>query len=149
MSPFKRFVKFLLIFSLLSSGFLLFAVLLGFIFEKKLHRIALNELERISGSNINFSDSKVSFLRHWPDVTVNLTDLGLNPPGAKKGEDFIHASSMHVRLNFFSLFRDKYEINGLFLFDPELILNRNRDGKWNYEGIFEPQKTKDSKGACI
>lgn len=73
-----------------------------------------------------------------------LTGLGVEMGDVRIAEDprfgdgpFVTANTLKVRVKLLPLFQGRVEISQVLLEEPEVVLIRDRQGRWNYHGIFE------------
>ena len=73
-----------------------------------------------------------------------LTGLGAEMAEVQIAEDplfgdhpFITANTLKVRVKLLPLFQRRVEITQVLLEEPKMFLIRDRQGRWNYQGIFE------------
>lgn len=127
-------------------GLILLLFILGYFFEDKIHLMAIKELGKSLNARIEVEETNVSFLRYWPDVHVELEQVSLNPVASEANEDVIALESAHLRINIWSFFSDRMEISGVRLDRPEIELARGKEGDWNLQDMFQPEKKGENSG---
>lgn len=141
---FKRLRKiFLWTFGVL-FGLITILVVLGYIFEDKIHLMAIRELEKAINADIEVGETDVSFLRSWPQVRVSLKDLKLNPRKRVGSGDVITVESAEFKIGFWSIFTDNFKIHGVRLVEPDVRIIRDKKGNWNYADMFVPPSDNDT-----
>lgn len=120
-------------------GLVLVLVLLGYIFEDRLHLMAIRELGKTLHARIEVRETKVSFLRSWPSVRVTLHGLTINPVGVHEARDVIAVESARFKLDFWSMFSDEYKISEVRLDDAQVWMEYDKEGQLNFRDMFQPQ----------
>lgn len=123
-------------------GLVLTLVILGYIFEDKIHLYAIRELGKSLNARIEVQETNVSFLKSWPAVNVELEGLRINPVGSSYPEDVISVASANFRIDFWSVFTDRFEISGVRLRKPKMNMVIDEEGNSNLADMFRP--TRDS-----
>ena len=121
-------------------GLILVLFLLGYLFEDKLHLMAIRELSEATHSRIEVEETHVSFLRSWPDVNVRLEGVTINPIDSDSNDDVITLESADLDIYFWSFFSDRMEIKTVLLDEPTANLAVDKDGNWNTMDMFQPPK---------
>jgi hypothetical protein len=114
-------------------------VLLGYIFEDKIHLMAIRELGKTLHARIEVRETEVSFLRSWPAVRVTLNGLSINPVDVHDARDVIAVESARFKLDFWSLFSDEYKISEVRLDRPEVWMEYDKTGQLNFHDMFQPE----------
>lgn len=141
----KRLKKILLWTSGILFGLITLLVVLGYVFEDKIHLMAIRELEKAINAEIEVSETDVSFLRSWPQVRVSLKDVTLNPRGSQSLENVMAVKSAEFKIGFWSIFTDNFKVHGVRLVAPDVRMIRDKKGKWNYGEMFQsPSDTNDT-----
>lgn len=118
-------------------------VILGYIFEDKIHLMAIKELGKQLNARIEVRDTDVSFISGFPYIHVELKDLVINPKEQHHSEDFIRVGKLSLWLNFWSFFSDTYEIVACKLYEPDVKMILDKEGRWNYAGMFEKESEEE------
>jgi hypothetical protein len=140
----KRFKKILLWFFGVLFGILALLFILGYLFEDKIHLMAIRELEKALNADIEVRDTDVSFIRNWPQVQVRLEDLTINPRGADGMQDVIAVKDAIVKIGFWSIFTDHFKVQGVRLVEPEFHLIMDKKGNSNLADMFQPPYDRDT-----
>lgn len=119
-------------------------VVLGYVFEDKIHLMAIRELEKAINADIEVAETDVSFLKSWPQVRVSLQDLRINPRNKTAPEDVMAMESAVFKIGFWSIFTDHFKVHQVKLVQPDVRLIRDKAGKWNYADMFQPPASKDT-----
>jgi hypothetical protein len=121
-------------------GLVLTLVILGYIFEDKIHLYAIRELGKSLNARIEVQETNVSFIRSWPAVNLELEGLRINPVGSSNGEDVISVASANFRIDFWSVFTDRFEISAVRLVRPRMKMIIDEEGNSNLADMFQPER---------
>lgn len=121
-------------------GLILTLVILGYIFEDKIHLYAIRELGKSLNARIEVQETNVSFIKSWPAVNVELEGLRINPVGDAGKGDVISVASANFRIDFWSVFTDRFEISGVRLDRPQMNMVIDKDGHSNLADMFQPKR---------
>ncbi|MBF4493957.1 hypothetical protein IR010_15520 [Flavobacterium sp. MR2016-29] len=135
-----------------------FAVILALLFltpivfaDKIKEQIKKTANEKLS-AELNYSDVSVSFFRHFPSLTLTLSDLNLNGSTPYKNEKFITAKEVSFGINVASLiFSKAVKIDQIYLSDSFINVKVNAKGEANYN-IYKstkPSNPKDSSETSL
>ncbi|WP_029271881.1 AsmA-like C-terminal region-containing protein [Flavobacterium sp. KJJ] len=128
-----------------------FAVILALLFltpivfaDKIKEQIKKTANEKLS-AELNYSDVSVSFFRHFPSLTLTLSDLNLNGSAPYKNEKFITAKEVSFGINVASLiFSKAVKIDQIYLSDSFINVKVNAKGEANYN-IYKSTKPSNPK----
>lgn len=120
------------------TGLVALLVVLGYVFEDKIHLMAIKELEKALNADIEVRDTDVSFLRSWPRVQVRLEGLKVNPRNHRNTTDVIAVEDAIFKVGFWSIFTDNYKVHGVRLEQPEFNLVYDKKGDLNLGDMFQP-----------
>lgn len=70
----------------------------------------------------------------FPWVGINFTDLVLNNPEDFQEKKFLSIKNFEARLKVLPLLSKRVEINRFIIDQPEVLLTRNDEGFWNWQG---------------
>lgn len=131
------------------------AVLLALMFitpliftEKIKEQVKKTANERLNGE-LNYSEGSLSFFKHFPSLTLTLTDLKLNGSAPFQNEKFISAEEVAFGINLSSLvFGETIKIDQIFLSNSVINVKVNEKGEANYN-VYKGEKEteKESKEA--
>jgi AsmA protein len=74
----------------------------------------------------------------FPWVGVSLSDLHLGNPPDFKEKDFLSVKSFEVRVKLLPLLLKDIQVKRFVLEGPRIVLERNKKGRGNWEGIGKP-----------
>lgn len=89
----------------------------------------------------------------FPWVGLSFSDLHLgNPPGFKE-KDLVAVKSFEVRVKLIPLLFRDIQVKRFILEGPRIVLERRKDGRWNWEGMGKPSgevsaKVPEEKGGA-
>ena len=72
----------------------------------------------------------------WAGLAFSDLHLG-NPPGFKE-KDFVTVKSFEVRVKLLPLISKDIQVKRFILVGPYIVLERNKEGRANWEGIGKP-----------
>ncbi len=88
--------------------------------------------EKLNGE-LNYSEANVSFFRHFPSLTLTLTDFKLNGSAPFQNEKFVSADEVAFGINLSSLvFGETIKIDQIFLSNSVVNVKVNQKGEANY-----------------
>ncbi len=77
----------------------------------------------------------------FPWVGINFTDLVLNNPEDFQEKKFLNIKNFEARLKVLPLLYKRVEINRFIIDQPEVLLTRNDEGFWNWQGTGSASNT--------
>ncbi|MEM0999222.1 MAG: AsmA-like C-terminal region-containing protein [Bacteroidota bacterium] len=126
-------------------GLIIALLILGYLFEDKIHLYAIRQLGKSLNARIEVDDTHVSFLKNWPAVNVELEGLRINPVDRDYPYDVISVASANFRIDFWSVFTDRYAVSGVSLEQPEMILLADENGELNLADMFRPTRDRSAR----
>jgi len=126
-------------------------VLLGLMFitplifsDKIREQVKKTANEKLNGE-LNYSESNVSFFKHFPALTLTLTELKLNGSAPFQNEKFISADDVAFGINLGSLiFGKTIKIDQIFLSNSLINVKVNEKGEANYN-VYKTEKESGAK----
>lgn len=113
---------------------ILLAILIPILFKKQITRLVKNEINRTLTAKVDFSDVKLSLLRHFPRVTIILKDPSVIGASEFTGDTLVYAKTIEASANLFSVLKGKnIKIYGAYLKSPRIHLLVTKDGKMNWD----------------
>jgi AsmA protein len=115
------------------------AVILGLLFatpfifadriKAEIKKVAHSKLN----AELNYSEAKVSFFRHFPSLTLTLNDLKLNGSAPFQNENFISSKEVSFGIDVNSLiFSETVSIDQIYLSNSSINVKVNKNGEANY-----------------
>ncbi|MCX6267494.1 MAG: AsmA family protein [Bacteroidetes bacterium] len=127
------------------SGVILLAILLllvltPFLFQDRLKLEVKNLANKTLKSELNFTDMKVSFFSHFPNLSVTLTDFSLKSSAPFEKDTLISAKEVAFGVNVKSLFGKTILITRVYLEKAKVTICYNEKGAANYD-VYQPADT--------
>ncbi|MBI5043895.1 MAG: AsmA family protein [Nitrospirae bacterium] len=135
----KRLLK---ITSLILASFFLLTIagliILPYVIDlNKYKDIAVKELERSLNREVSIDDIKVTILT---GIGVELKNIKVkNHPEFSKG-DLLTLDGIRFRIKLLPLIKGRIEFNKVIINKPNLLLEKNKKGDWNFSNISEKDK---------
>lgn len=137
------------------TGIALIAILIIFflllltpsLFKDKFATIVKNTANKAIRTELNFSGMEVSFFRHFPNLTITLSDVSLKSSAPFSTDTLIKAKDISFGVNLKSLFRGPVTITKIFVNKGSVVIQYNEKGNSNYEvftGSSDSTQTKDT-----
>ncbi|MEI6454796.1 MAG: AsmA-like C-terminal region-containing protein [bacterium] len=121
--------------------FLLLALLLTpLLFKDKVAEVLKNTANKSLRTEVNFSGMELSFFRHFPNLTVTLSDLTLKASAPFTGDTLIAARDISFGINLKSLIKGPIEITRVYINKGKIILQYNEKGASSFD-IFPPSSS--------
>ncbi|WP_281637285.1 AsmA-like C-terminal region-containing protein [Flavobacterium marginilacus] len=145
----------ILFFKILKYTGITFSVLLALMFitplifaDKIREQVKKTANEKLNGE-LNYNEANVSFFRHFPSLTLSLTDFKLNGSAPFQNERLIAADEVAFGINLGSLvFGKTIKIDQIFLSNSLINVKVNEKGEANYNVyIAEKEKEKEPEEA--
>lgn len=143
--PTKKIIfKTLKVIAITIASFILLLFLLPFLFPKtvseKIKQLAKNSVT----SPMDFSETRLSFFKHFPSLTLTLYDLSLKGSAPFQQDTLISAKEVSFGIDLSSLFQDKITIDKVFLENAFINIQVDSAGHANYNVYKSSPKTPSS-----
>ena len=92
-----------------------FLLITPFMFKEKLEEVVKRTAHKTLNTELNFSGMEVSFLRHFPHLTVTLTDFVLKSSAPFDQDTLISAHEISLGVNLCSLIEGPIEITRIYV----------------------------------
>jgi uncharacterized protein involved in outer membrane biogenesis len=103
-------------------------------FKGTIVRMVKEEINKNFDASIDFESASLSFIRHFPSLTLNLRQLKVDGKAPFEGERLAHISDLSLRLQVISVLRSgPVEISSIMLYDPDIKLIVNEEGLVNWD----------------
>jgi hypothetical protein len=103
-------------------------------FKGTIVKIVKEEINKNLDATIEFESASLSFIRHFPALTLDLKRLTVEGKAPFEGERLADISALSLRLQLMSVLRDgPIEITSILLYDPDIKLIVNEDGLVNWD----------------
>lgn len=111
------------------------AIAAPFFFKDKIVEKVKEGINKELNAKVDFTDVDISFLRHFPKISVRLEGLDVKGVGTFDGVTLLHTEGLDLALNFWSVWRggNPYEVNSVYLDKPFINVIALSDGQANYD----------------
>ena len=152
----KRVFKILRYFFISLIAALLLLICLSYIFKGKVTRIAVNELNRHTGTTINIGKVRFSLISNFPRVTVEFKNIEIKSTipahtifdSLTYRPNLIEAGSVSASFNPLHLIGKNYLMQGLEISDGYICIVTDGPGKNNLD-FLSKKGTNDSSGVKV
>lgn len=118
------------------------AIAAPFLFHDKILAIAKKEINNKIYATTNFRDVDISFFRHFPKVSVKLTDLSIVGLDEFMNDTLLSANGLDISINILSLLKGKnLDIAGFDLESPQINALVTNVGKTNWDILKQVDET--------
>jgi hypothetical protein len=132
------------------------AVVLGRVFEDELTAYAVGGLNRYIRTEVKIGDVKLSFLKKFPDATLDFRDVyvasvpGFQDDGfnGRNTDTLLVARHLFLRFDVLKLLRQQYLVREVQVQSGQLNLFIDASGKGNYS-FWEKKETEDDKDLLL
>lgn len=140
----KMFLKVLKISGITLIISLLLLFILPFLFADTItEKIKVLANENLEGK-LNFTESNVSFFKHFPSLTLTLNDFSLNGSTPFKNKPLVTSKEISFGINIPSLlFGNETQIGKIFIENALINVQVNAEGEANYN-VYKSNKTSAS-----
>jgi AsmA protein len=111
---------------------------------KKYKPVIQEKIASATGRAFTFGDDMDVSVFPW--VGVRLTDLRLGNPDGFKEKDMVAVKGFEVRLKVIPLLSKRIEVKTFVLDNPEIYLEKMKDGRANWEGLGKGEGKKEDLG---
>ncbi len=100
-----------------------------------------SSLSQAIGSEVKIGGIKLNIIQ---GLGVDLKDIKIANPSGFSKENFILVKSIKVRISLLELIKRKFLVKKLALVEPEILVERNSQGRFNFQKLFaKKEKVKD------
>jgi AsmA-like C-terminal region len=126
----KILIIFILIIALLAG--VLFAV--PIFFKDKIQAKVNQEIQKKINATVYYKDFDLSLIKHFPNVTLSLSDFGVVGRSPFGSDTLVQAKSFSVSADVKSIFSgDKIAVNSVQFDTPKILVKVLNDGSNNYD----------------
>src|SRR5690242_9949170 len=130
----KRVRKILKITGISLLSLIVLAFLITVIFKKQITRLVKKEINKTINAKVDFSNVRLSLLRHFPRVTIIVKDLSIVGANEFEGDTLLYAKQTEASANLFSVLKGKnINVYGAYLRSPRIHALVNKEGKMNWD----------------
>ncbi|MDP4280600.1 MAG: AsmA-like C-terminal region-containing protein [Bacteroidota bacterium] len=137
----KKTFKIIGIFFAVVLVLFLFLVLSPFIFREKFSEIVKNTANKSLKTEMNYSKLDISFLRHFPNLTISLEDFSLKSSAPFSRDTLISAREISFGINLASIFHGPVRIDKVYLNRGRIVLKYNEKGASNFDVVRSSSDT--------
>ena len=140
----KALKKILIGFSILVGLLLVAAVVLPIVFKGKIKSMVDKEIAKTINADVVFdvNNFSLSVFRHFPNVTVEVKELGVFNRAPFAGEHLFVVERFEVEVNLKDvLFGDELRVKGITLVRPQISITVLKDGQANYNITYPSTDT--------
>jgi AsmA protein len=112
---------------------LLFMVFSPLLFREKFAAIVKSTANKELKTEMNFSEMNVSFFRHFPNLTITLTDFSLQSSAPFTNDTVISARDISFGVNLKSLFSGPIRISKVYINRGRVVMRYNQNGASNFD----------------
>ena len=112
---------------------LLCLILTPFFFKDKLEQVVKHTANKTLNTELNFSEMEISFIRHFPHLTINLSDFSLKSSAPFSQDTLISAGMVSFGVDLWSLVSGPVEITRIYIENGRVIIQYNEEGTPNYQ----------------
>lgn len=110
------------------------AVIVPIVFKDDIKRLAQKEIDKSVNADVIFERFDLSLFRNFPNVTVQVGDLGVMNREPFAGELLFATEKLEVEVNLKDiLFGDQLRVKGISLEHPVVNVKVLKDGRANYD----------------
>ena len=95
---------------------------------------------------LNFSKVRLSFFRHFPNLTLSLYDYSLTGSAPFAKDTLAAGKELAMGINLFSLFKESIEVNKFYVDASRFNILVDKDGNANYN-IYKSDTTATSNSS--
>ena len=103
----------------------------------KIGEIVKREAGKLVDARIEFSKLDVSLFRHFPQASLEITDLDVSGVGAFEGHSLVAAERIELAVDLWSVFGDSFEVEKVWLRRPSISALVLANGKANWDIMKE------------
>lgn len=123
---------------------LILLLVLPYAFRGKITERIRQEINQQVYADVDFGRVRLSLIRQFPNVSLQLNDLMVIGRGDFSGDTLVDIESTYVSFDLFSLFRsDDYAIKSIRLDTPRILLKTLEDGSYNWDLSFPSEDGED------
>ncbi len=118
----------------------LFLLLIPTLFREKFGEIVKNTAREKLKTELSFRDLDVSFFRHFPYLTISLSDFSLGSSAPFEKDTLISASEVAFGVNLRSVFKGPLTISRIYIDRGKVLIAYNEQGSGNFD-VYEAGDT--------
>ena len=120
----------------------------GFIFNGKIVSLVKAEINKNINAKVDFSEVDISFLRHFPKVSIGLDELQVIGTDYFAADTLLSAKRLDATVDIMSFIRGKdMAINSVILDVPRIHALVNKEGRANWDIVKEDETPVDTSAS--
>lgn len=117
-------------------------IIIPIIYKQEIKELAIKEVNKMLLADVSVGDDfNLTILSTFPRLTAQLNDIKITGRNRFANVELASIEQFGIQINFWSLFSDKYEVNGFILKKPTIDIRVLQDGTANYD-IVKPDSVK-------
>lgn len=137
----KKFLKYT---GLTLLTIILILIILPFAFHSKIKSVVIDKIDQNLNADVYFRDFSISAFKHFPHMTLTLTDVSVVGINEFKNDTLVKATEIDATFELAKLFSGNHEVNGVHLLNPVISARILKNGKANYD-IAKPDTSTTKK----
>lgn len=139
--------KLLALLGVITAIFVLFLTAIPYLFPEKLKSSALEIANTHLESELHFEAMDISVFRHFPYLTVSLSNIDLKGSEPYATQSLVSATEVDLGVNLAALlFRGEVSVNRIFINNPKINVQVSEEGIANYNVyIANPEQVNESE----
>ncbi len=131
-SPGRILLKVLKIIGIVIISFLLLMFIIPYVLPNTIQKEIKKLGNQSINGEINFSGVKLSFFKHFPSLTLTLTDFSLKGAAPFQNDTLLSAQELALGLDLKALLKNEITVNKFFFTDALINIQVNEKGEANY-----------------
>lgn len=116
-----------------------------YLFGDKIKAMAKKQTESYINADVDFDKVNFHFFKHFPQLTLGLTDLKVDGKGSFKDIRLAHMKEIGLSVDLMSIFNSEtIQVNAIYLDEPKLKIVNRKDGSSNLQIFKESNATTSS-----
>jgi hypothetical protein len=138
----KKFVKIILkLFLIILLVLLIVIISVPYLFKNQLLDKVKEEINKNVNAKVEFADFKVGLIKHFPNLSVSLTDLNVKGIDSFSNDTLISFKSFSTAIDLLSLIKkDGINVRSVSLIEPRIYAKVMEDDKVNWDIMKESEE---------
>ncbi len=115
------------------------------VYEDDIRKKVEEEINSRIEAVVEFDKLDLSLWRHFPNVTLTLSELSIAGRDAFSGDTLLSAPQFHVELSTLSFFKGEIDLRSIQLVEPDILVRVLKNGNANYL-IMKTDSTASASG---
>jgi AsmA protein len=103
------------------------------LFKQKFGQVVKQTINKELKTELDFSGLEISFFRHFPNLTVTLSDALLKSSPPFSGDTLVSARELSFAVNLASLFRGPIRVGKVYVIRGKVVVQYNEKGASNFD----------------